>query len=119
MRVPMHLRDAERQWWQTGVPDAVRRDPRYCNDARFVPQWDAVAEAYERRQIEDENAWRNPPARDPIFGSGGEQAPGYTADADQLNPHSRSFSLDAARAARDEAFRRYDEEQENAWRRGV
>ncbi len=40
-----------------------------------------------------------------------------TPTGDALDPWSRSFNLDAARRARDEAYAAYDREQENAWRR--
>ncbi len=139
-RVRMTMRDSARreianQWWQTNtasaaepwddglgdiVPDAVRRDPRYFNDARFIPQWDALAEAYKRRRIEDENAWRNPlpvvadAATDQSLSGEGP----LSADADLLNPHSPRFDLARARQMRDAAYEQREAEDLAAWRKG-
>jgi hypothetical protein len=112
MVVPLFLRDASHR-------DASRA---------------ALEAAYALREYEDCNAWRADFQDAMRRKRGGYHdrsaglvqayqeekeerldALGYTVD--QLNPHSKNFSLDAALKAREQAYLNHDREQENAWRK--
>jgi hypothetical protein len=91
--------------------DAMQRDV-----ARSVSQLDALRaardKAYADREADDQNAWRRDQDRD---------RSGFARDAwqnDALDPRSPRFNLDAARAARDEAYADLEREQQDAWRSG-